>query len=77
MVDTLADALPREIARVSAKRDRWRDMMKDHPELGPGMQLSINIMQAEIDAAVRACATGDVGEMLSALQSLKDYSDDD
>ena len=28
-MDTLADALPREIARVSAKRDRWRDMIVD------------------------------------------------
>ena len=77
MVDTLADALPREIARVSAKRDRWRDMMRDHPELGPGMTFTIAIMQAEIDRAVKACASGDISEMLAAHQSLKDYSDDD
>jgi hypothetical protein len=77
MTDTLADALPREIARVSAKRDRWRDMLRDHPELGPGMAFTVAIMQAEIDSAVKACATGDIAEMLGALQSLKDYSDDD
>jgi hypothetical protein len=76
MSDTLADALPREIARVSAKRDRWRDMMKEHPELGPGMAFTIAIMQAEIDRAVKACAHGDIGEMLAALQSLKDYDDE-
>lgn len=77
-METLADALPREIARVSAKRDRWRDMMSAHPELAQsGMKISVAIMQAEIDAAVRACANGDIGEMLAAHQSLKDYSDDD
>ena len=77
MTDTLADALPREIARVSAKRDRWRDMVKDHPELGSGMTITIAIMQAEIDYAVHACANGDAVEMLTALESLKGYSDDD
>jgi hypothetical protein len=77
MTDTLADALPREISRVSAKRDRWRDMAKEHPELAFGMGLTIRIMQAEIDLAIKACARGDIGEMLSAYQALKDYSDDD
>jgi hypothetical protein len=77
MTDTLADALPREIARISAKRDRWRDIMRDHPELGPFMGLSIGIMQVEIDHAVKALASGDVAEMLHAHQALKDYSDDD
>ena len=77
MTDTLAAALPREIARVSAKRDRWRDMAREHPELAPGMNFTIAIMQAEIDRAVKACASGDIAEMLAAHQSLKDYSDDD
>ena len=77
MTDTLADALPREIARVSANRDRWRDMAKDHPALGPGMNVSIAVMQYQIDQAVKACASGDVVEMLAAHQSLKDYNDDD
>ena len=54
-----------------------RDMMKEHPELGPGMGLTVAIMQAEIDRAVRACASGDVVEMMAAHQALKDYSDDD
>lgn len=77
MTDPLADALPREIARISAKRDRWRDMMKEHPDLAFGMNLTVAIMQAEIDRAVKACASGDVVEMLAAHQALKDYSDDD
>jgi hypothetical protein len=74
---SLAEALPQEIARVSAKRDRWRDMMKEHPSLAPGMSLTVAIMQVEIDQAVKACVSGDVLEMMAAYQSLKDYSDDD
>jgi hypothetical protein len=77
MTDTLADALPREIARVSAKRDRWRDMMKEHPELARGMAVPVAIMQVEIDRAVVACARGDIIEMMNSHQSLKEYSDDD
>ena len=77
MTDTLADALPREISRVSAKRDRWRNMIKEHPELGPGMQFTIAIMQAEIDRAILVCTSGDVVEMMASYQALKDYSDDD
>ena len=77
MTDTLTDALPREIKRIAAKRDRWIAMAKDHPDVGPGMTFTIAIMQAEIDSAVRACANGDAVEMLTALESLKGYSDDD
>jgi hypothetical protein len=76
MTDTLADALPREIARVTAKKERWQGYQRDH-NMGPGMQLSINMMQIEIEQAVKALASGDVTEMLAAYQSLKDYSDDD
>ena len=76
MTDTLADALPREIARVTAKKERWQGYMKEH-DMGPGMQLSINIMQMEIENAVKACASGDVTEMMAALESLRGYSDDD
>jgi hypothetical protein len=76
MTDTLADALPREIARVTAKKERWIGYMRDH-DMGPGMQFSINIMAAEIDEAIKACATGDVVAMMAALESLRGYSDDD
>jgi len=77
MTDTLADALPREIERISAKRDRWISMAQDHPEIAPGMNITIAIMQTEIGIAVRACANGDVGEMMAAHERLKGYSDDD
>jgi hypothetical protein len=77
MDDTLADALPREIKRVSAKRDRWIAMAKEDPVLGMGMVLGSALMQVEIEGAVRACASGDVVEMLAVLQDLKEYDDDD
>ena len=77
MTDTLADALPREIARVTAKRDRWIKMTADHPEMASGMNFTIALMQHEIMSAVQACASGDVTEMMAALESLRGYSDDD
>jgi len=76
MTYTLADALPDEIKRVTAKKERWQKMMRDH-NMGPGMQLSINIMQIEIEAAIKASISGDPVAMMAALQSLKDYNDDD
>ncbi len=74
--NTLADALPAQIKRVTEKKERWQQMMRDH-DMGPGMQFTINIMQAEIDRGVKALASGDVVEMLAAHQALADYSDDD
>lgn len=74
--NTLADALPTQIARVTAKKERWQKMMLEH-DMGPGMQFSINIMQAEIERGVKALASGDVTEMLAAHEALAGYSDDD
>lgn len=73
---SLADALPAQIARVTAKKERWQGYMRDH-DMGPGMQLSINIMQMEIEEAVLALSSGDVARMMAAHQALADYSDDD
>lgn len=74
--NTLADALPAQIARVTAKKERWQQMMREH-DMGPGMQFSISIMQAEIEVGVKALASGDVTEMMAAHQALADYSDED
>jgi hypothetical protein len=76
MTDTLADALPREIARVTAIRDSYIKMATEHPDIAAGMQITIAIMGAEIDRAVRASVAGDIVEMIRCHQSLKDYSDD-
>ena len=74
--NTLGDALPAQIARVTAKKERWQQMMRDN-DMGPGMQFSINMMQLEIERGVKALASGDVTEMLAAFRALADYSDDD
>lgn len=68
---TLGEALPREMARV-------RDDVLAHfiPLRGmPGVivEPQIMMMQAELDAAAKALAEGDVVAMLRIYQSLKEY----
>ena len=77
MSESLAEALPRQIERVTAKRDRWIKMTKDHPEMASGMNIGIALMQTEIMNAVKASASGDVAEMMKAHEALAGYSDDD
>lgn len=76
-ITTVADALPAEIARVTAKRERWVLLAANHPNLAFGMRLAICVMRHAIDRAVRAAASGDVASMIQALQDLRGYSDDD
>lgn len=76
MDDTLADALPREISRVTAIRDNYIRMATEHPSIAVGLNITITIMGAEINRAVCVSASGDVVEMMRCYQSLKDYSDD-
>ena len=56
------------------RRIRWRA----GPEcVASGMSIAIALMQHEVMQAVRAAATGDVAEMMSAHEALAAYSDDD
>lgn len=69
-VDTLGDALPREMARV-------RDVvMPQYLELrgvpGVNVEFALAMMRADLDAAAKALAEGDVVEMLRVYQSLKE-----
>ena len=75
MTDTPADTLSREITSVTAKVDRWQGYLRTR-DMGPGMQMSIDIMQAGIERAVAAIASGDVDEMIAAHKALRGYSDD-
>ncbi len=79
--DTLATALPKQIERVAAKRERWigyqRDMEKMQRGSGKGMSLTITMMKVHIDEAHAAIASGDIGQMMVAHAGLADYSDDD
>lgn len=76
-MSSLADALPAEIARVSAKRDRWRDLLAQDPDLWRGLVLGIALMEATIAEGVGSLASGDVIRMLRAFEALKGYDDED
>ena len=65
-VDTLGDALPREMARV-------RDVvMPAYQSIGPAGAFALAFMRRDLDEAARAMAEGDVVAMLRVYQSLKE-----
>jgi hypothetical protein len=66
-VKTLGDELPREMARV---RD---EVMPAYEEIGPAGGIALAMMRADLDAAARAMAEGDVVAMLRVYQSLRGY----
>ena len=67
-VDTLGDALPREMARV---RDELLPLYDGLPG-GAGF-FAASIMRHDLDRAAKALAAGDVVEMLRVYQSLKSF----
>jgi hypothetical protein len=67
-IDTLGDALPREMARV---RD---EVMPAYLECGAGGALTAALMRADLDIATKALAEGDVVAMLHIYHSLKGWS---
>jgi len=67
MSDSLGEALPREMARV---RD---NVLPAYIEIGPGGAFAAAGMRADLDAAAKAMAEGDVVEMLRVYQSLKEW----
>lgn len=81
MSESLGDALPRQIKRVSEKKERWigyaAEIEKMTPGSSVGMKLTMSLMQADIDEGVAALASGDVVRMMAAHEELKNYSDDD
>ncbi len=68
MVDTVGDALPREMARV---RD---EVMPAYQEIGPAGGPALAMMRRDLDLAAKAMAEGDVVAMISALKELRGYS---
>ena len=77
MSESLTESLPKQIERVTAKRDRWIKITQDHPEMASGMNIGIALMQHEIMNAVKASASGDVAAMIEAHEALAAYGDDD
>jgi hypothetical protein len=68
--ETLAEGLPREMARV---RDEVLPMylsLRGMPNVM--VEPAIAMMRADLDAAAKAMVSGDVVEMLRVYQSLKE-----
>ena len=67
LIDSLGDALPREMVRV---RD---EIIPPYQSIGPNGNLAVMMMRRDLDAAVKALAEGDVAAMIRAYTSLKEY----
>lgn len=64
-MDTLADALPREIERV-------QEIIKEYESV-PAGHLAAAMMRQDIKRAHEAMMSGDLAGMISAHQALKEY----
>ena len=62
--ETLADALPKEMARV-------RTVLGHYKEIGPAGAIGAMFIEQDLQAADRAVMSGDAVAMLRALGSLK------
>lgn len=67
MMETLGEALPKEIARV---RDQ---IMPLYIEIGPPGQFALAMMRSALDAASKAMIEGDTVAMIAAYQDLKGF----
>lgn len=63
---TLGEELPKEMARV-------RDKLLPLYDAIPTGVFAATMMRRDLDRAAKAMAEGDVVEMMSAYQSLKEY----
>ena len=66
-METLAEALPKEMARV-------RDKLLPVYDQIPAGKIAATMMRASLDSAARAMVEGDLVAMIQCYQSLKDYS---
>ena len=63
-IETLADALPKEMARV-------REVLGHYREIGPAGMIGAHFVEQDLRAAHRAVMSGDVVAMLRSLETLK------
>ena len=64
-METLADALPKEIARV-------REVLGNYKEIGPSGMFGAAMIEQDLRAADAAVMSGDVVAMLRAYNALKE-----
>lgn len=63
-VETLADALPKEMARV-------REVLGHYREIGPAGMFGAAFIEQDLREADRAVMSGDIVAMLQSLQTLR------
>jgi len=64
-IETLGDALPKVMAHV-------RDVIvPEYIRIGPAGAFGLAMIRADLDAATRALATGDLPAMIVAYEALK------
>ena len=63
-VETLADALPKEMARV-------RTVLGYYKEIGPAGAIGAMFIEKDLQAADKAVMSGDVVAMIQALETLR------
>ena len=63
-VQTLADALPKEMARV-------REVLGHYREIGPAGMIGAAFIEQDLRAADKAVMSGDVVAMLRSLETLR------
>jgi hypothetical protein len=63
-IETLADALPSEIARV-------REVLGHYKEIGPAGMVGAMFIELDLRAAEEAISAGDVVQMICALKTLQ------
>jgi hypothetical protein len=66
--ETLADALPKEMARV-------RKVLGYYKEIGPAGAIGAMFIEQDLQAADRAVMSGDVVAMVQALETLRGISE--
>ncbi len=66
-IETLADALPKEMARV-------REVLGHYREIGPAGMFGAAMIEQDLRAADRAVMRGDVVAMLRSLKALQDIT---
>jgi hypothetical protein len=68
MADSLADALPKEQARV-------RDLITIYRSVGPPGYFAASMMEQSLKAADEAVMSGDLVAMIRAYEDLKGYEE--
>lgn len=71
-MSSLAEALPKEIDRVRGIQDQFK-LLRRMPNVI--VELQIAMMEASIQAAIKAAAEGDVVEMLRSHEDLKSWEE--